>query len=49
MNMPAGSENRDQSIWELIKKLDYTNDVQYLSEICAFDATLFEQSELGQM
>ena len=48
-NMPAGSENRDQSIWELTQKLDYTNDVQYLSEICACDATLFEQSELRQM
>ena len=49
MKMPAGSENRDQSIWKLTQKLDYTNDVQYLSEICACDATLFEQSKLGQM
>ena len=47
--MPARSENREQSIWELTQKLDYTNDVQYLSELCACDATLFEQSELGQM
>ena len=49
MNMPARSVNKDQSNWELTKRLDYTNDVQYLSEICACETTLFEQSELGQM
>ena len=48
-NVLARSVNKNQSIMDLTKRLDYTNDVQYLSEICACDATLFEQSELKQM
>ena len=48
MNMPAGSENINSNSMESYRRLDYTNDIQYL-ELCVCDATLFEESELGEM
>ena len=49
MNVPAGPVNINPNITDLMKRLDYTNYVQYLGELCACNSTLFEQSELGQM
>ena len=49
MKEPARSEMTNKSISELTRKLYYTNDVQYIRETYACDATLFDQSELGEM